>query len=99
MTRPTPDKNKAVVEPQKSFDFEQDKLDTGSADSDGTEGWGSEFEGDDDVDNFEVEADSTGQVVFINTLHDILNIPDISMQYSPLRYIFNSVPSLCQWSS
>ena len=51
-----------------SFDFEQDGLGSNNDDSH-SEDWGSEFDGDDDFDEYEVDADVSGQMSSVNMMH------------------------------
>ena len=50
------------VEQEESFDFEQEGALASGSDSQDTDGWGSEFDGNEDVDEYDVEADATGQM-------------------------------------
>ena len=57
---------------QKSFDFEQEGLVRGSDVDDNEEdsdGWGSEFDGNEDFDEYEVEADASGQMQSVDMMH------------------------------
>lgn len=53
---------------QDSFDFEQDGG-CSETESDDLDGWGSEFDGDDDVDEYEVEADASGKMGSVDMMH------------------------------
>lgn len=59
------------VSQQDSFDFEQDDLhaDQDSEDSKDSDGWGSEFDGNDDFDEYEVEADTSGRMNSVDMMH------------------------------
>jgi hypothetical protein len=59
------------VSQQDSFDFEQDDLhaDQDSEDSEDSDGWGSEFDGNDDFDEYEVQADTSGRMDSVDMMH------------------------------
>jgi hypothetical protein len=76
-------KEGGTVSQQDSFDFEQDDLVAGEdVDSEDSDGWGSEFEGDDEFDEYEVDADASGRMNSVDMMHkafwEKLNIIDES---------------------
>ena len=65
-------KEGGTVSQQDSFDFEQDDLGAehdSEVDSEDSDGWGSEFEGDDEFDEYKVDADTSGRMDSVDMMH------------------------------